>query len=137
MDPSGGGRSAATSHSRRGLRSQVDEERQAVEDAHAVTIEGLSREELASENRKLVEELERMKRMEEQLMRKNAELREDKRKVKAENMEQQRQLRSDGAEIERLRECYRATLEEKVALVEQLAVSNFEAAQDFALNLLS
>lgn len=122
------GRRPTTSRTRRGLRSQVEEERQAAVEVHAATIEPLSREKLADENRRLGEEVERLRNVEEQLLRENAKIREDRRNIKREKRNQKAQLDSAEAEVQRLQERYRVTTEEKVALAEELAVSNVDCA---------
>jgi predicted nuclease with TOPRIM domain len=102
------------------------EEQQEADNAHAASITSLLRDALEKENRKLLEENERLRKVEERLMRENVKLREDGREVKAENWNQERQSQIDEAEIHRLRECYRVIMEEKVALAEQLAVSDLD-----------
>lgn len=119
-------RPVTTSRTRRGLRSQVEEEQQAAFDTRAASITSFSRDVLAQENRRLLEENEYLRKVEERLMQENAKLREDGRKMRAESRDHKRQSRIDKAEIDRLRECYRVTMEEKVSIAERLAVSDLD-----------
>lgn len=120
---------------RRGLRSQVDEEQPEATNGHAATIASFSLEELVAENRRLLEENGRLKKVEERLVRENAKLRKDMNVVKVKNREHKRQLQIAGAEVDRLKECYRTTMEERVALAEQLAVSDCAIQKGDVLSL--
>lgn len=92
------------------------------------------------ENAELSAEVARLRKMEDRLERlkqENAKLQQDRRKLQAKNEEQEERLKSAGLDIERLQERYRAVMDEKVELAEQLAVSNSGMHNVVMLNLLS
>jgi hypothetical protein len=135
MDRSEDGRPVAASGTQASSLLESDEQQQDQTSRYAAAIESLSREALAKQTRILMEEVNRLDEVEEQLSKEIVELRCVGGRLKRENEERKVQARWYEAEIDRWRERYMETLEEKVALAEQLTVSDCAKQEGDVLSL--